>query len=166
MRNLKNILIAHNLHVSHLNKYVKELVVHIEQEFSFSTLAAWISKPFSTLFFCSFKNVSKQFFKRFLAAVLSDMKCLPQHYKNFYFSGPIKAWHFLFLQWRVTGKCGQSKGCFFEPSSICKFIIFDTKNVPCLSTSRYYHLVSWGIPFVVACLPLINDHYGPAGAWW
>lgn len=27
---------------------------------------------------------------------------------------------------------------------------------------RYYHLVSWGIPFVVACLPLINDHYGPA----
>ena len=32
--------------------------------------------------------------------------------------------------------------------------------------SRYYHLVSWGIPFVVACLPLINDHYGPAGAWW
>ncbi|XP_073256592.1 cyclic AMP receptor-like protein A isoform X2 [Porites lutea] len=30
---------------------------------------------------------------------------------------------------------------------------------------KYYHLVSWGIPFVVACLPLINDHYGPAGAW-
>ena len=31
---------------------------------------------------------------------------------------------------------------------------------------RYYHLVSWGIPLVVACLPFINNHYGPAGAWW
>lgn len=30
---------------------------------------------------------------------------------------------------------------------------------------KYYHLVSWGIPLVVACLPFINDHYGPAGAW-
>ena len=80
------------MHVSHLNKHVKEfIVVHIEQEFSFSTFAVLISKPFSTLLFYSFLSVSKQFLKRFLAALLSYMKCLPQHYKNFDFSGLIKA---------------------------------------------------------------------------
>ncbi|XP_027044480.1 cyclic AMP receptor-like protein A [Pocillopora damicornis] len=39
------------------------------------------------------------------------------------------------------------------------------KEVKTDKFEKYYHLVSWGIPFVVACLPLINDHYGPAGAW-
>jgi len=39
------------------------------------------------------------------------------------------------------------------------------KGVKTDKFEKYYHLVSWGIPFVVACLPLINDHYGPAGAW-
>lgn len=39
------------------------------------------------------------------------------------------------------------------------------KRVKTDKFEKYYHLVSWGIPFVVACLPLINDHYGPAGAW-
>ncbi|XP_041483062.1 cyclic AMP receptor-like protein A isoform X1 [Lytechinus variegatus] len=28
-----------------------------------------------------------------------------------------------------------------------------------------YHLVTWGFSFLMACLPLIGNHYGPAGAW-
>ena len=34
-----------NLHVSHFHKRVKELVVHSEQEFSFSTFAAHFKFP-------------------------------------------------------------------------------------------------------------------------
>ncbi|KAJ8013429.1 hypothetical protein DPEC_G00053170 [Dallia pectoralis] len=37
-----------------------------------------------------------------------------------------------------------------------------------MSTSRYeplYHLMAWGVPLVMASLPLINGYYGPAGAW-
>ncbi|XP_068686916.1 cyclic AMP receptor-like protein A [Montipora foliosa] len=30
---------------------------------------------------------------------------------------------------------------------------------------KYYHIISWSVPFVVACLPLIGDSYGPAGPW-
>lgn len=30
---------------------------------------------------------------------------------------------------------------------------------------RYYHFISWGVPFVVSCLPLTADAYGPAGPW-
>ena len=59
------------------------------------------------------------------------------------------------------------RAAFSNPQVFASLLYVIKKiNVPCLSTSRYYHLVSWGIPFVVACLPLINDHYGPAGAWW
>ena len=36
------------------------------------------------------------------------MKCLLQHYRDFNFSWPIKAA-------KVTGKCGQSVSCYFEP---------------------------------------------------
>ncbi|XP_070537843.1 cyclic AMP receptor-like protein A isoform X2 [Ptychodera flava] len=35
-------------------------------------------------------------------------------------------------------------------------------------TDRYeliYHIVCWGLSLVIACLPFIADHYGPAGAW-
>ncbi|XP_020611057.1 cyclic AMP receptor-like protein A [Orbicella faveolata] len=39
------------------------------------------------------------------------------------------------------------------------------KGVKTDNFEKYYHLVSWGIPLIVACLPLINNHYGPAGAW-
>ncbi|XP_071511766.1 cyclic AMP receptor-like protein A [Diadema antillarum] len=28
-----------------------------------------------------------------------------------------------------------------------------------------YHIVTWGISLLMACLPLIGDRYGPAGAW-
>lgn len=66
--------------------------------------------------------------------------------------------------------------------ALCPFFGFSQKEAPGSQNSlplhlalmlywidsicRYYHLVSWGIPLIVACLPLINDHYGPAGAWW
>nr|XP_014343476.1 PREDICTED: G-protein coupled receptor 1-like [Latimeria chalumnae] len=28
-----------------------------------------------------------------------------------------------------------------------------------------YHIVAWGVPFILSCLPLFGDYYGPAGAW-
>ena len=31
---------------------------------------------------------------------------------------------------------------------------------------RVYHLVSWGVSAVIAALPFIGNHYGPAGMWW
>ncbi|CAB3992689.1 cyclic AMP receptor A [Paramuricea clavata] len=37
-----------------------------------------------------------------------------------------------------------------------------------VQTERYeilYHVVSWGVPLIVACFPFIGDHYGPAGVW-
>ena len=74
----------------HLNKRAKQLVVHGEQEFSFSTFAARISKPFST-FSTHFKKNSEKFLKRFLAALVSDMKRLQQQYSDFDFSSSIKA---------------------------------------------------------------------------
>nr|XP_033806121.1 G-protein coupled receptor 1-like isoform X1 [Geotrypetes seraphini] len=30
---------------------------------------------------------------------------------------------------------------------------------------RAYHATAWGMPFVLSCLPLFGDYYGPAGAW-
>ncbi|XP_019956123.2 uncharacterized protein [Paralichthys olivaceus] len=36
------------------------------------------------------------------------------------------------------------------------------------STNRFemfYHLVAWGVPLVMASLPLLKGYYGPAGAW-
>ena len=96
-----------NLHVSCLNKRVKQLVVYGEQEFSFSTFAAHFK--FSNLFLL-FLLILKHFqkvFKTFLGCLLSDMKCLLQHYSKFDFSWPIKAWHLLFLWWKVIvqSKC-------------------------------------------------------------
>ncbi|CAG5865805.1 unnamed protein product [Menidia menidia] len=37
-----------------------------------------------------------------------------------------------------------------------------------ISTNRYetlYHLTAWGVPLVMASLPLLRGYYGPAGAW-
>ena len=37
-----------------------------------------------------------------------------------------------------------------------------------LTTDQFewiYHIVCWGVSFMIACLPLIGDHYGPAGMW-
>lgn len=31
---------------------------------------------------------------------------------------------------------------------------------------RLYHLMAWGLPLVMASLPLLKGYYGPAGAWW
>ena len=81
-----------------VEKHVKELVVHGEREFSFSTFATRFKFP--KLFLLFLLTV-----KRFLAALLSDMKCLLQHYSDINFSWVIKAWHFLFLPWKVAGKC-------------------------------------------------------------
>ncbi|XP_017159141.1 cyclic AMP receptor-like protein A isoform X1 [Poecilia reticulata] len=38
-----------------------------------------------------------------------------------------------------------------------------------ISTNKYekfYHLMAWGLPLVMASLPLLRGCYGPAGAWW
>ncbi|KAG8589794.1 hypothetical protein GDO81_006526 [Engystomops pustulosus] len=37
-----------------------------------------------------------------------------------------------------------------------------------LRTDQYqlaYHFTAWGVPFILSCLPLFGDLYGPAGAW-
>ncbi|KAK1169770.1 cyclic AMP receptor-like protein A [Acipenser oxyrinchus oxyrinchus] len=37
-----------------------------------------------------------------------------------------------------------------------------------MKTDRFevlYHLMAWGVPFVMSCLPLFRDYYGPAGVW-
>ncbi|XP_069801821.1 uncharacterized protein [Dendropsophus ebraccatus] len=37
-----------------------------------------------------------------------------------------------------------------------------------MRTDRYqlaYHGAAWGVPFILSCLPLFGDLYGPAGAW-
>ncbi|CAL8387825.1 unnamed protein product, partial [Gadus morhua 'NCC'] len=37
-----------------------------------------------------------------------------------------------------------------------------------ISTSRYetlYHVTAWGLPLIMAVLPLLKGCYGPAGAW-
>ncbi|XP_018409020.1 PREDICTED: G-protein coupled receptor 1-like [Nanorana parkeri] len=37
-----------------------------------------------------------------------------------------------------------------------------------MRTDRYgliYHVTAWGVPFILSCLPLFGDYYGPAGAW-
>ena len=88
--------VSTNLHVSCLNKCIKELVVHVEQEFSFSTFAAHFKCPNLFLLFLNILKGLKKFFKHFVAALLSAMES--QHYSDFDFSWPIKTWHFLFLQ--------------------------------------------------------------------
>ena len=112
-RNIKVVtqqFVQTNLHVSCLNKKNK-LVIHSEQEFSFSTFAAWFKFPnlilLFLLIFKRFQNVFQMFRCWFL---LSDMKCLLQRYSDFDFSWPIEAA-------KVTGKCGQSVSCYFEPWS-------------------------------------------------
>uniref|UniRef100_A0A3Q1GB91 Si:dkey-100n23.5 n=1 Tax=Acanthochromis polyacanthus TaxID=80966 RepID=A0A3Q1GB91_9TELE len=37
-----------------------------------------------------------------------------------------------------------------------------------ISTNKYelYHLMAWGVPLVMASLPLLKGTYGPAGPWW
>ncbi|XP_031752665.1 cyclic AMP receptor-like protein A isoform X1 [Xenopus tropicalis] len=37
-----------------------------------------------------------------------------------------------------------------------------------MRTERFeltYHFVAWGVSFLLSCLPLFGDYYGPAGAW-
>ncbi|XP_046854188.1 G-protein coupled receptor 1-like [Xenia sp. Carnegie-2017] len=37
-----------------------------------------------------------------------------------------------------------------------------------MRTEKYeiiYHVISWGVALVVACIPFIGNHYGPAGVW-
>ena len=85
----------------------KIIVVYGEQEFSFSTFAAHFKFPnLFLLFLLNLKRFQKVF-KTSLGCLLSDMKCLLQHYSKFDFSWPIKAWHFPFLRWKVVmqSKC-------------------------------------------------------------
>ncbi|XP_078415880.1 uncharacterized protein LOC144691557 isoform X1 [Cetorhinus maximus] len=37
-----------------------------------------------------------------------------------------------------------------------------------IRTDRFavaYYVAAWGVPFILSCLPLFGDYYGPAGAW-
>lgn len=43
--------------------------------------------------------------------------------------------------------------CAHNEINVCLFI-------------RLYHLMAWGVPLVMASLPLLKGYYGPAGAWW
>uniref|UniRef100_A0A3B3QCW0 Si:dkey-100n23.5 n=1 Tax=Paramormyrops kingsleyae TaxID=1676925 RepID=A0A3B3QCW0_9TELE len=29
-----------------------------------------------------------------------------------------------------------------------------------------YHVLAWGVPLLMSCLPLFTGYYGPAGPWW
>ena len=62
-----------------LEKHVKELVVHGEREFSFSTFATRFKFPKLFLLFL------------LTGILLSDRKCLLQHYSDVNFSWVIKA---------------------------------------------------------------------------
>ena len=74
--------------------------------FSFSTFAACFKCPNLFLpFLLILKHFKTANLNHFLAALLSDMKCLLKNSSNFDFSWPIKAWHFLFLRWKVASKC-------------------------------------------------------------
>lgn len=60
----------------------------------------------------------------------------------------------------------------------CTFVIKITWYWSCLNNAlecsinslvfnfRLYHVFCWGVSLVLSLLPFINDHYGPAGAWW
>ena len=50
--------------------------------------------------------------------------------------------------------------CHWPLSFVCLLVLF----VPCVC--RCYHLISWGVPLVVATLPFSEGVYGPAGPWW
>ena len=63
----------------------KKIVNHGEQEFSFSTLAAPFNFPNLFLLFLLILKCFQKFQKCFLAALLSDMKCLLQHNSDFIF---------------------------------------------------------------------------------
>ncbi|KAK2573304.1 hypothetical protein P5673_000947 [Acropora cervicornis] len=59
-----------------------------------------------------------------------------------------------------------------ERGHFCRFqawiiTYFENRVLKChfVCVDRYYHFISWGVPFVVSCLPLIADAYGPAGPW-
>ena len=46
------------------------------------------------------------------------------------------------------------------------YIIEEILHICFLCVYRYYHVISWGLPLIVACLPFSEDIYGPAGPWW
>ena len=122
-----------NFVVSCLNKHVKKLVIHGEQEFSFSTLSAPFNFPNLFLLFLLISKCFQKFQKCFLAALLSDMKCLLQHNSGF-----------VFLQWKVSSKCSQSAGCHLAA-------IFNRVNQKLISVC--------GAGKVLECFPKVGtDH--------
>ncbi|XP_066267695.1 cyclic AMP receptor-like protein A [Branchiostoma lanceolatum] len=61
---------------------------------------------------------------------------------------------------------------FFEWSVllwVCCITFNLTLNIIWMTrTDKYeivYHVLSWGVPLILSCLPFIGNHYGPAGAW-
>ncbi|KAI4805527.1 hypothetical protein KUCAC02_010132 [Chaenocephalus aceratus] len=58
--------------------------------------------------------------------------------------------------------------CDFQACWLTYFVNLYLNLVQEISTNRYeklYHLMAWGVPLVMACLPLLKGYYGPAGAW-
>ena len=53
---------------------------------------------------------------------------------------------------------------FLGPTISFTDTVYNIKVLICIF--RIYHVFCWGISLVLSLLPFINDHYGPAGAWW
>ena len=112
-RNIKAItqwFVWTSLHVSRLNKCIKELIIYSEQEFSFTTFAAHFKFPNLLLLFLLILKRFQKAFKTFLGCFMVWYEMFTTTLQYFNFSWPIKAWHFLFLWWNFAGKCGQSAG--------------------------------------------------------
>ena len=125
--------------MSCLNKCVKKLVI---QEFSFSTLAAPFNFPNLFLLFLLILKCFQKFQKCFLAALLSDMKCLLQHNNDF-----------IFLQWKVSSKCSQSARCrlaaISNPVNQKLITVWCRLSLRVLSNSGNWSYWKWNMSFLV-----------------
>ena len=114
-RNIKAVMqwfVYTNLHVSCLNKRVKQLVVYGEQEFSFSTFAAHFKFPNLFPLFLLILKHFQNVFKCFLAVY-----CLIWNvYYNITASliSVGRSNHDIFYFFSEKLLCSQSAGCYFE----------------------------------------------------
>ncbi|XP_060080370.1 cyclic AMP receptor-like protein A isoform X1 [Ylistrum balloti] len=73
--------------------------------------------------------------------------------------GPLcdfQAWWMTFFDWTVLLWV-----CCITFNLYLNVIKMITKE----SLEWVYHVLCWGLPLVLSCLPFIGNHYGPAGAW-
>ena len=115
-RNIKVVtqqFVQTNLHVSCLNKKNK-LVIHSEQEFSFSTFAAWFKFPNLILLFLLILKCFQKVFQMFRCWFIVWYEMFTTTLPRLQFQLADQSMAFSISLVKVTGKCGQSAGCYFE----------------------------------------------------